>query len=72
MKASSIKLVQSFDKAKEEGCLQDPLGLVKKVLETWGRLSQLETRSSHKVGKMDKDPKESNCNCAKEKYSKCQ
>ncbi len=67
MKASSIKLVQSFDEAKEEGYLQEPLGLVKKVLETWGRLSQLETKSSHTVGKMAKNLKESNCNCKKEK-----
>ncbi len=52
MRASSIKLVQSFDEAWEEGFPQDPLGLVKKVLESWGRLSQLETRSKpQRVGK---------------------
>jgi hypothetical protein len=39
MRASSIRLVYSFDEAKVEGSGEDPLGLAKKVLETWGRLS---------------------------------
>jgi hypothetical protein len=42
----------SFDEAKVKGLEETPFGLAKKVLETWGRLNQLEARSSRK--KVDK------------------
>jgi hypothetical protein len=47
-----------------KGFFLNTLGLAKKLLETWGRLSQLQARSDGKSRHlMAKDPKESNCNC---------